>query len=176
MTKRTITGGGNTHFVTFGCAGRRQLLNTPRSRQIVISVLSGLSRQGRVSVSGFVIMPDHVHALLWFKQGDSVLAEVMKTWKRLSAHYLIKYYEQHSPSVLPYLHITRNGRDIVSVWTRRYYDFSVRSHEKAHEKLDYMHYNPVKQGLEASPQDYIWSSARWYYLHKSVGVKIEPGF
>jgi len=176
MKKRAIAGAGNAHFLTFSCAGRRKLLNTPHSRQIVISVLAGLADQGRVCVSGFVIMPDHVHALLWFKDSDSRLPEIMKTWKRLSAHYLIKYYEEHSPDIIPYLRTVRNKREILTVWNRRYYDFYLLSHEKAHEKLTYMHQNPVKHGLVDAPEKYLWSSAPWYYLQRNVGVKIAPGF
>ena len=80
MRKRTLVGGGCGHFVTFSTLGRRHLLATPRARQIVISHLGKLADEGRVHVSGFVIMPDHVHAVLWFHD-DRDLSEVMKVWK-----------------------------------------------------------------------------------------------
>lgn len=160
--------------MTFGCSGKRKLLNTVRSRQIVISVLGSLADADKVKVSGFVIMPDHVHALVWYLD-DSGHSRVMQTWKRLSSHYLIKYYKEVTPHIIPHLKTTRNGREITTVWKRRFYDLNLHSIEQASEKLEYIHENPARKGLVDKPEQYLWSSAPWYILGKSVGVRIEPG-
>jgi putative transposase len=175
MRRHILTGQCTFHYVTFSCHGRRNLLVTPQTRQIVISVLDGLTQMGRARVSGFVIMPDHVHAVLWFDD-DTALPKVMQAWKGLSAKNLRTYYEEHRPDLIDFLKTNRSGREVVSFWERRYYDFNVTSPEKLHQKLDYLHYNPVKKGLAAAPEEYIWSSAAWYAKQRSVGVRIEPGF
>ena len=38
------------------------------------------------------------------------------------------------------------------VWQKRFYDFNVWSERKRVEKLRYMHRNPVKRGLAATPE------------------------
>jgi hypothetical protein len=38
----------------------------------------------------------------------------------------------------------------------------VRSEEKKIEKLKYIHRNPVKRGLALEPDQWLWSSFRWY--------------
>jgi len=43
----------------------------------------------------------------------------------------------------------------------------VYSEKKWLEKLNYMHNNPVKRGLLASPDQWPWSSFRFYYLNDS---------
>src|SRR5260370_35315512 len=50
------------------------------------------------------------------------------------------------------------------VWQKRFYDFNVWTEHKPIEKLRYMHRNPVKRGLVASPQLWHWSSFRAYFL------------
>ena len=30
------------------------------------------------------------------------------------------------------------------------------------EKIDYLHHNPVRAGIVEKPEDYLYSSARWY--------------
>ncbi len=175
MKRKILTGGGAAHFVTFGTYGRRSLLASPRARQVVISQLGKIAAQGEAKVSGFVIMPDHVHALLWFND-DSVLPEMLDQWKSESSRLLRNLYEDLSPEMIDHLHVTRSGRESIAFWQRRYYDFNVFTKKKLSEKLDYMHYNPVKKGLCATPEDWLWGSARWYLLGKSVGVKIESGF
>ena len=175
--KRSYTGNNDFHYVTFVCHGRRKLLLTPAERQIVISVPGGLVRRGKLYLSGFVIMPDHVHAILWFRDDNDLPATMKtKTWKRLSSHYLKAHYEKYKPEYLDYLKVLRNGRELTPFWQRRYYDFNIESVEKLREKLDYMHHNPVRAELTKKAADYNWSSALWYCQRKSVGVAIEPGF
>ena len=53
------------------------------------------------------------------------------------------------------------------VWQRRFYPYSVYSEKKRLEKLNYVHNNPVKRGLVSSPEEWPWSSFRFYYLADS---------
>ena len=176
MKRKVFTGEGNFHFITFSTYGGRNLLSTPRSRQIVISVLSKLAHEKRVYVSGFVIMPDHVHTILWFHPDDSDLPKVIQVWKSMSAHYLRTYYEETFPNLIKNLRTIRSGRDVICFWQRRYYDFNIKTIDKLEEKLNYIHENPVRKGLVKSAGEYKWSSAPWYFSGKSVGLEITPGF
>jgi len=47
-------------------------------------------------------------------------------------------------------------------WQRRFHDFNVWSHTKELEKLEYMHFNPVKRKLVRDPKDWPWSSYSHY--------------
>ena len=48
------------------------------------------------------------------------------------------------------------------VWEPLYYDFNVRTEGKRMEKMVYMHKNPVRDGLVATPDQWKWSSFRSY--------------
>ncbi len=50
------------------------------------------------------------------------------------------------------------------IWQRRFYDMNIWTEKKRLEKLSYMHGNPVKRGLVASPEQWAYSSFRFYYL------------
>jgi len=58
------------------------------------------------------------------------------------------------------------------VWQAKYYPFSLFTEKKAIEKLNYMHWNPVRAGLVSSPCQWRWSSARYFEQQKSVGVPL----
>ena len=58
------------------------------------------------------------------------------------------------------------------IWQRRFYDFNVWTEHKRVEKLRYMHRNPVKRGLVASPELWRWSSFRAYLLGEKGAVKV----
>jgi putative transposase len=58
------------------------------------------------------------------------------------------------------------------IWQKRFYDFNVWTERKRIEKLRYMHRNPVKRGLVASPELWRWSSFRAYALGEAGPVKV----
>ena len=59
------------------------------------------------------------------------------------------------------------------LWQRRFYDFNVWSHGKKTEKLQYMHFNPLKRGLVRDPKDCPWSSYGFYAGHNDGLLKID---
>lgn len=61
-----------------------------------------------------------------------------------------------------------------ALWQRRFYDFNVWSRKKKIEKLAYMHMNPVKRGLVARPDHWIWSSCQFYEGQKESRIRIDP--
>jgi len=50
------------------------------------------------------------------------------------------------------------------LWHKRGYDFNVTRMETLLQKLDYCHKNPVARGLVDRPEQYRWSSHRYYEL------------
>lgn len=113
---------------------------------------------------GFVVMPEHVHALVWFPEVGQ-LSRFMNEWKGQSSLAIRKLYEERFPACWSQV-------ERAAVWQPRYYGFNVFSREKLEEKLIYMHLNPVRTGLVEKAVDWRYSSARWYELHQPVGLPI----
>ena len=61
-------------------------------------------------------------------------------------------------------------------WQARFYDFNVWTVTKRVEKLRYMHRNPVKRGLVESPEQWRWSSYRFYRLEEPGPVQVRLGW
>lgn len=154
------------HFVTFSCALRRRLLNPDATKRIVLGVLNDQLTRESAKCVGFVVMPDHVHALIWLPETGR-LSNFMLGWKRVSSYRIGEWYRRYGSEYAAAM--KENGR----VWQPRYYAFAIYSDAKLREKLDYMHRNPVAAGLTAEPSDWRWSSARWYERRRSVGVTVE---
>ena len=68
MTRRVIDDQLYAHFITFGCYKRRQLLSLDQPKRFVLGVLNQELRRLDAQCIGFVVMPNHVHALVWFPQ------------------------------------------------------------------------------------------------------------
>jgi hypothetical protein len=58
-------------------------------------------------------------------------------------------------------------------WQKRYYDFNIRNYPQFVEKLRYIHRSPVKAGLCERPEDWEWSSFRYYATGCEGRVEIE---
>ncbi|MCK6474393.1 MAG: transposase [Planctomycetes bacterium] len=156
---------GCAHFVTFSCHKRRRWLSLEQPKRIVLGILCAELRKQRGHCVGFVLMPNHVHILMVFEQAGR-LSGFLKQWKQRTSHGILEFYSEDCPRYLERLDADH------TVWLPRYYPFRIETEEKLHEKLVYMHENPVRAGLVEDACDWPWSSARYYRQGKPVGVPI----
>jgi len=140
------------HFVTFSCYRRQPLLATAGAKRRLEVALEQARRQYGFYITGYVVMPEHVH-LLVSEPERGTLARALQAMKQSVARRLIA------------------GR--THFWQARYYDFNVWTKRKRSEKLRYMHRNPVKRGLVDKPDEWAWSSFRHYAMGEEGVVEIE---
>src|SRR5208337_2562334 len=143
---------GDLHFVTFSCYHRLPLLRTPGAPNLFETALEQARVKYGFFVSGYVIMPEHVHLLL-SEPERGTLATALKAIKQSVARRLVAPREHF--------------------WQARYYDFNVRTEVKRIEKLRYTHRNPVTRGLVQKPEDWPWSSFRHYATGEAGTVEVE---
>lgn len=155
----------HAHFTTFSCYHRRRLLDDDRAKHIVLALLAAELTIQLATCIGYVVMPDHVHAMVWFPEPGR-LSQFMKQWKQRSSAQVKKLFA----TVLTSYATKIDQRE--PVWQRKYYSFNVFSAHKLREKLEYMHANPVRAGLVERPIDWRWSSARYYELQEPVDVPV----
>ena len=93
----------------------------------------------------FVIMPDHFHLLLQ-PSDECPLSIVMN---KIKGNFSNKYNRLKG----------RQG----SVWQAGYYDKGIRDYQGLMDRIEYIHNNPVRQGLVSSAQNYEFSSFNYYY-------------
>jgi len=143
---------GELHFVTFSCYRRLPLLASAQAKRWLEQALEQARRQYGFYVTGYVIMPEHVH-LLVSEPERSKLARALQALKQSVARRLIGEREHF--------------------WQARYYDFNVWTARKRIEKLRYRYRNPVKRGLVEKPEHWSWSSFRHYQTGEEGAVEIE---
>jgi len=141
------------HFITFSCYRRRPFLDSPARRELFERALEDARRRYALFVTGYVVMPEHVHLLL-SEPERGLLATAIQAMKQSVARRLVL-------------------RKAEPFWQARYYDFNVWTAKKRIEKLRYMHRNPVKRGLVERPEDWLSSSFRHYLTGEEGVVEIE---
>ena len=154
------------YFITFSVTRRRRLLDLDQPKRFVLGVLNHLLIAMDARCAGFVLMPDHVHALVWLPQPED-LPRFLHGWKRMSSFRIRQWYAEKAAN---YFSGFGSGERF---WQPKSYVFHVYSERKLREQLDYLHLNPVRAGLVQHAEEWKWSSARWYLCHQTVGVPIE---
>lgn len=74
----------HAQFVTFSCYRRRRMLDCAPLRDALLELLAQKLPEYDGICSGYVVMPDHVHLIVWFEQTGEI-SRFMKSWKQTSS-------------------------------------------------------------------------------------------
>jgi len=164
---------GHTHFWTISCHRRLTFFWNDALKQVVVDGLQRLQRQFRVCLIGYVVMPEHVHVLVYpHRRGcdePTPISTLLHAFKRHVAYYgreaLRTYWRQHGCLWSEPLNRWARGEfDKRVIWHKRGYDFNIDRHDTLLEKLDYCHKNPITRGFVDLPEQWHWSSYRFYEM------------
>ena len=104
----------------------------------------------RYYLGNWVVMPNHVHALVWPKPNHT-LSDILKTWKQYT-----------SRRIKPIVAVEENR-----FWQPESYNHWVRNDDEKARISRYIRHNPVTSRLCAQPEDWPWSSV-WPGWGKAV--------
>jgi REP element-mobilizing transposase RayT len=125
-----------------------------------------------IDIIGYVIMPNHLHCIMHFKEKLFSVNKVISNGKRFMAYEIIKRLEkENNIEVLTILKSALTKRDIKKGQLHKVFKDSfdakpIFSDKFMEQKLNYTHYNPVsgKWQLVINYTDYDHSSASFYEL------------
>lgn len=170
---------GQLQFLTSSTYRRAQLFASERFRHDFVEILGQVRSEMGFRLIGWVLMPEHFHLLIWPDPAEAT-SLIMQELKKRTAQRILAALQQdrRHPWCRSMLTQVRLPPSVHSdskfrVWQRRFYPFGIYSEKKRLEKLNYMHGNPVKRGLVNSPDQWPWSSFRFYYLNDSSLLAME---
>ena len=164
---------GQLQFITTSTYRRSRLFTCQRFCWTFVETLRQLRQETGFLLIGWVLMPEHFHLLIRPQPAASHRPLHAGTEEAIRpADYRRPRRNQDHPrcrALLARLRLppTVHSDSYHRVWQRRYVPFNVFTEKKHMEKLDYMHNNPVKRRLVSSPDQWPWSSFRFYYLNDS---------
>jgi putative transposase len=123
--------------------------------------LSFLSEKNRVTIYCFVIMSNHFH-LIWQMLGNNKREDVQRDFLKYTAQKILKILIREKSPLLSKLLVSAQDRKY-QVWERNSLSIPLWSGYVIWQKLTYIHFNPVRAGLCSYPEEYIYSSAGFYY-------------
>jgi REP element-mobilizing transposase RayT len=127
-----------THFV----AGALPISGA--ERDIVLQCMAKTRARRGCMILGYCLMPTHLHLMLIPSDSDT-MGNVMREIKLTSSKQ-----------------VSAMRGKAGKFWQARSFDRIMRDRKELSETLEYIHLNPVKDGLVRGPQNWKWSSwAAW---------------
>jgi putative transposase len=152
---------GHAHFLTFSCYHRLALLSKDRSRRWLVDALAAARKKHGFDLWAWVIMPEHVHLLIFPSRPSYRIAAILADIKRPVGQAAIDWVRNNRPDFLSQLRVENRGRVYHRFWQAGPgRDHNIHEPETAHRIIEYIHNNPVSRGLVSKPEAWPWSSAR----------------
>lgn len=174
--KRTHDDQALYYFCTFTCYQWLPLIEQTNSYAAVYKWFEYL-RMKQIEVVAYVIMPNHVHVLLYFPQAGYALNTLIGNAKRFLAYEIIKRLQaQKDTATLERLQQGLTLREqrkgqLHKVFEESFDAKPVYTQAFFNQKLDYIHHNPVsgKWQLASDYTAYAHSSAGFYETGRCQG-------
>ncbi|WP_276501818.1 REP-associated tyrosine transposase [Terrimonas pollutisoli] len=138
----------------------KKLLEPDKYKDIIISSFQFLVEDKRIKLYAFVIMPNHIH-LIWQMEPLIHPQHVQRDFLKYTAQKIKHDLRQHHPAVLERFRVDAADREY-QIWERNPLSIELRTDTVYRQKLDYIHWNPVRAGICGFPEEYKYSSALFY--------------
>ncbi|MBI3136993.1 MAG: hypothetical protein HYZ15_00250 [Sphingobacteriales bacterium] len=167
--KRQITEPDGVFFITVTCYKWIPLFAITNGYDLVYKWFDHLKTKGHY-VSGYVIMPNHLHALIAFRNTAQSVNTIVGNGKRFMAYDIVKRLQvRKEESLLHQLEIAVEAKDRErkkkhEIWEDSFEWKECRTTSFMRQKVEYMHNNPVrgKWKLAGAVHEYEHSSAKYY--------------
>jgi len=110
------------------------------------------------------VLPDHLHCIWRLPPGDH---DYPMRWRLIKSRF---------SKSLPRTHDPRAGRrkGERGIWQRRFWEHLIRDAEDFDRHVDYIHWNPVKHGLVAAPEDWPYSTFHDWTKEYGRPINVPP--
>ncbi len=174
MKWKNIDIGASYYYITGTFVEWLLLLNNATVRDIVCDEIRRALAECVGYVSAFVLMPDHVHLLVFLPDGGQ-LHRFNRLWRGRSAQRIIAHAkDMNAAKVLETMARHANGKASFAVWKEQVRALAIYSEKKLYVMVNYIHANPVRRGLVTLPEQWPFSSWRFYEFGEKVGLDVRP--
>jgi REP element-mobilizing transposase RayT len=154
------------YLLTLNTIDRVDIFIRPFFKQIIVESLNYFIEKKGLIVYGWCLMTNHLHLIVQSRDGFD-LSALIGDFKAFTAKIILEDLKVDSDIRRTW--IIKKIReaalfDKLEVWENSDHPVQVKTEEEANidEHLKQIHYNPVRNKIVVSPQDYLHSSARNY--------------
>lgn len=163
------------HFITFATVQWVDALSRPAYKDVIIESLKYCKEHKGLVLHAYVIMSNHVHFIVSAKPTYN-LSDILRDFKKHTSKALLKMIEANNgesrKSWMLWLFELAGKRNSnnknYQFWQQDNRPIELSTNNMMDQRLEYLHQNPVKEGLVLLPEHYIYSSAKDYCGEKGL--------
>ena len=150
------------YFVSFAVQGWVDALTRSEYKDILIENLSYCQKNKGLEIFAWYIMSNHVHLIIRAKEGY-LLSDILRDFKKFTSKAIIQAISDNpQESRKEWLLKQFKTETGYSFWRGDNQPIELWSNKVIDQKLNYLHQNPVEEGLVFKAEDYRYSSAYDY--------------
>jgi putative transposase len=157
---RRLFASGGTYFFTVNLLDRRCALLTENIGALR-AAYGHVARRHPFETIAICILPEHLHCIWRLPPEDH---DYPLRWRLIKSHFSRALPRAADPG-----RGRRNGER--GVWQRRFWEHLIRDDDDFDRHVDYIHFNPVRHGFVADPDD--WPYSTWPEWKKEQGRPID---
>lgn len=156
------------YFITFAVQGWVDVFTRNEYKDILIENLAWCQKNKGLEVFAWCIMTNHVHLIARAEEGFS-LSDILRDFKKFTSKAVLKAIrENNRESRKEWLLKQFETPDGNRFWRSDNQPIELWSNAVIDQKLNYIHQNPVEEGLVFRAEDYVYSSASDYAGNKGM--------
>lgn len=134
---------GKLFYVSVFSRDEFPLFGDYRWSELLINIFTYNKYALNYRVFGFVIMPSHLHIIIY-------------PCKVPLSQIVLK----NTANFTRYYHMITGEKDLL--WAKDYYSYQIADYESLQKVQNFIHLNPVRNGLVDIPEQYTYTSFRFY--------------
>ncbi|MGH9432890.1 MAG: REP-associated tyrosine transposase [Terriglobia bacterium] len=178
MERYRIHADAAVYFLTYSIVEWLPVFVSEESCKIVTDSLSFCHDAKRLRVNAYVVMPTHLHLIVFDADWDvERLRRTLADFRKFTGRRLSDYCAGHAPRCFQE---TLQAQAVADrerrFWQPSRHAEAIREERFWRQKIEYLHNNPCRKGLVCSPERWRFSSAAWYIsggIH-SVDAPVTP--
>ena len=174
MERYRIVKGVALYYITFTVVDWLPVFIDETACKIVTDSLNFCIRNKFLGVNVYVILPTHLHALVFDTQFDpDRLKRSLDDIRKFTGRQLVAHARQHLPKCFSKLLAEQAGQDRQHrFWQPTQHPVGIFTQDFWKQKMDYLHDNPCRKGLVSCSEDWRFSSARYWLTGKTSEVQL----
>jgi putative transposase len=154
--------GEQTYFATCTVVGWLPLFTNPELAEVVLGSLKLLHEEDRLTLHAYVLMENHLH----FVGTANDFSNEVKSFKSFTAKKIVELLRLSGNSFyLKQMHFLKKHHktnQTYQVWQEGSHLVAILDGKTLRQKLEYIHFNPVRRGYVNQPEHWRYSSAQNY--------------
>ncbi len=174
MERYRIVKDVGVYYVTFTVVEWLPVFIDESACKIITDSLNFCIRSKYLGVNAYVIMPTHLHAILFDNEFNSErLKHTLDDLRKFTGRQLLDHSTQHLPKCFTDIFHKHAGKDRQRrFWQPTQHPVGIFSEAFWEQKVKYVHYNPCRKGLVIQPEDWRFSSAQYWATKEQGEVQL----